>query len=733
MSALMWEESLRRAVELHQRGELEKAERFYYAVLDIFPDSFDARRLLGVLRAQQGRYGDAIEQIEHALRVRPDEPAALADYGKVQMALGRIEAAITNYQKALSKRPSDAGLHYACANALRSLNRLEEANHSYEIAIKLKPTFTEAFNNRGGVLQNLGYPLEALVSFENALSIDPNNAEALNNRGSLLLDLKRYEEAVESCSKAFALKPDLAEALNNRASALWKLGKIDEALDDFNRAIAIRRGFSHALSNRAKLLWKERGNYDLAIRDLQQLLHLEPSFPLARGDLLYLQACVADWRSLEQDIYDIAEEVRRHALVVQPFIFQAFSSSPADLSACSKIYANREYPTLTALAPNVAKPRDRIRLGYLCGEFRAHATSYLSVGLFERHDRNRFDVIAFDNGWKDDSPTRKRLEAGFDRIIDITQLSDQSAAEKIVAEEVDVLINLNGYYGDHRMGIFARKPAPIQVNFLGFPSTLGADYMDYILADRIVIPKEEQEFYTECVAYLPVSYQVNDSKREISEQQPNRADNGLDEDAFVFCNFNHSYKLNPSTFAVWMRILCQIPDSLLWLWCDNSTFARNIKAEAGKRGISGDRIIMASHISAADHLARLKLADLFLDCLPYNGHTTASDALWAGLPILTCTGTSFAGRVATSLLYAADLPELVTKNLEEYEKKAIAIASDKMLLRSLRSKLGQSRQSRLFDTDGFRTHLEKAYVVMWERWKNGLKAESFSVLDDDAG
>jgi protein O-GlcNAc transferase len=724
----MWEQTLRRAIELHQKGDLANAEKHYTDVLRFVPGSFDARHLFGVLRGQQGRHAEALEQIALALKIKPNEPTALANYGKVQMALGRFAQAAASYERALAQKPNSADLHYALGNALRSLHRLEDANRSYENAIGLRPDFAEALNNRGTVLQNLGRPLQALAGFEQALSISPNNAEALNNRGNVLLELRRYDEAASSCSGALAAKPAFAEAFNNRGSALWKMKKIDAALADFSQALALQPEFPDALSNRANLLWTECHDYELAVRDLEQLVRLDPDFPLARGDLLYLRAYGGDWRGFEDEISRITAGVRQRAPVIQPFVFQAFCESPEDLLACSQTYANREYPALPALAAKAVGPERKIRLGYVCGEFRAHATSYLSVGLYEQHDRNRFEVLGFDNGRNDGSPTRKRLEAGFDRIIDITRLADQEAAERVLAEGIDVLINLNGYYGDQRMGIFSRKPAPIQVNYLGFPSTLGADYIDYILADRFVIPEDEQEFYTECVAYLPDSYQVNDDKRRISERLPTRADCRLPEEAFVFCNFNQSYKLTPRMFAIWMRILAQVPASVLWLWGNNPAFERNVKAEAVRHGVPGDRIIIAPNIPAADHLARLKLADLFLDSLPYNAHTTASDALWAGLPLLTCTGTTFAGRVATSLLHAAGLPELVTGSLDAYEAQAVALAGDRTCLHALRAKLEGSRQSPLFDTGRFRTHIEAAYITMWERWKNGLAPAGFNVV-----
>ena len=364
----------------------------------------------------------------------------------------------------------------------------------------------------------------------------------------------------------------------------------------------------------------------------------------------------------------------------------------------------------------------------MSGEFREQATGYLTAGLYECHDKREFEIVAFDNGRSDHSPSRKRLEAAFDKFVDIENVPDRAAAERILAEEIDILVNLNGYFGEQRTGVFAHRPAPIQVNYLGFPATLGAPYMDYILADRFVIPESERQYFTEKVVWLPDSYQVNDSNRRIAQDVSTRRTSRLPEKAFVFCNFNQSYKLTPATFAVWMQILKKVEGSVLWLLESNTVLPENLRREAIRHGVAGERLVFAPRIPVEEHLARLKLADLFLDSLPYNAHTTASDALWAGLPLITCRGTSFAGRVATSLLNAVGLPELVTDNLAEYEVLALKLAGDPSFRQSIRQKLAHNRLSTpLFDTDRFRRHLETAYTKMWEISERGEAPQSFTV------
>ena len=732
--ALLWADALRRAVALHQAGDLAAAEKLYQDVLSLHADNFDANHLLGVLRAQQRRYDQAQTLIERAIGVRPGDPAALASYGKVQMALGDFAGALKSYDRALAAHPNNPDLLYARGNALRETGDLAAAEQSYLAATRAQPGFADAWSNLGAVLGQLGRSSEALACLERATSLAPGLPQAWNNRATLLCELNRFAEAIESASRAIALRPGFAEAFANRGSAHWRLNKIPAALADFNQALAIDPDLLGALSNRAKLLWSETCDYELARRDLEHLLRLDPDFPQARGDLFYARASIADWSRFDDDVQALSRAVRAGQPAVQPFIFQACASSSADLLSCATLHAAREYPPQPPLAPATAHERPKIRLGYVCGEFRGHATSYLSVGLFEHHDRGAFEVIGFDNGAGDDSSTRKRLESAFDRIIAISGMSDGRAAERIRAEEVDILVDLNGYYGAHRMGVFAHRPAPLQVNWLGFPGTLGAPYIDYIIADRIVIPEDEQRFFTERVVWLPGSYQVNDDKRRIAAKTPSRAEMGLPGDAFVFCNFNQPYKLSPAQLQAWLAILAHVPHSVLWLWANNPTFELNVKLFAAHHGIAMERIVIAGPAPVEDHLARLKLADLFLDSLPYNAHTTASDALWAGVPVLTLTGTTFAGRVATSLLVAAGLPELVTATPKEYEIRAIELAHDPRSLRVLRDRIVAARNNCcLFDTERFCRNIETAYRGMWQRHRAGLAPAPFAIALDGFG
>ncbi|MEQ1854481.1 MAG: acetylglucosamine transferase, partial [Chthoniobacteraceae bacterium] len=369
-----------------------------------------------------------------------------------------------------------------------------------------------------------------------------------------------------------------------------------------------------------------------------------------------------------------------------------------------------------------------IRLAYLSSDFREHAVGSAIAELIERHDKTKFHTIGISYRAAPESDLQARLRRNFGTFIDVQGMSDFEVATLLREREVDVAVDLNGHTNGGRPGIFALRPAPVQVNYLGFSGTTGADYMDYVLADRIVIPEEHESYYSEKIVRLPDAYLPLDSTRTFAARAPTRAEMGLPEAGFVFCAFNTSFKISPDVFSIWMRLLGKVQGSVLWLNASNAPAPRNLRGEAKRRGIAPERLVFASKMRLDEHLARHQQADLFLDTLPYNAHTTASDALWAGLPVLTCMGSTFAGRVAASLLHTVGLPELVTHSPEEYEQRALELATMPTLLAGVRTKLARNRTSHaLFDTDRFRRHVESAYVTMWEKQQRGDPPAGFAV------
>ena len=717
-----------RGVALIFMRRFEESLRCFDRTLVLDPNLADAHVARGRVLRELKRFAEALESYDKAIALRPLQPELFYNRGMVYLELQRREEALADFDRALGLKADYVDAWNARGGTHYALGRFGEALASFDRAIALRPRFAAVHHNRGLALQTLARPEDALASYDRALELRPDSPEVWNDRGFALKTLNRPQEALASFERTLAFTPHHAGALHNRGSTFWDLNRFDDALADFDRALAIAPDSPWTLHNRGNLLWESKKLLEPALRDLVRTVQLDPHYAYARGELLHLKMYGGDWQGLEEDILAIERGVRNGEKAIKPFMYQAISDSPADLHACAKVYASREYPPAAEVCMKTVRRPGKIRLGYVCGEFRMHATALLSAGLYEAHDKDRFQVTAFNTGAGDDSPMRRRLAAAFDDFVDISALDAKSAASRVADAEIDILVNLNGYYGSHRMDVFAHRPAPVQVNFLGFPGTLGAPYVDYIVADKVVIPEQERQFYSEQVVYLPGSYQVNDSRREVPEAEADRARFGLPETAFVYCYFNHNYKLAPATFARWMSILRQTDGSVLWLLQSSEPFAGNMRRAAERHGVAGSRLIYAPVLGQREHLARLPLGDLFLDSHPCNAHTTASDALWMGLPLLTYYGNCFSGRVATSLLRAVGLPELVAESPQDYEARAVALARDPALLQSLRRKLAGSRSSALlFDTARFTRHIEAAYMAMFDTWQRGQAPKSFSV------
>jgi len=718
-----------RGVALGDLKRFELAVDSYDRALVLRPEMMAAIINRAAALAAVQRFDDALAGYDRALVLQPSNALALLNRGLANRAARRPQAALADYDRLLALDPAHVEARYNRGVAMMDLERAADALESFDAVLDAYQANAEMLNNRGLALWNLKRPAEALESYERALGLEPDFVEVWGNRGLALRDLKRWEEAIASFDMVLRLEPNNAVAMNSRGNVLRDMKDYEAAVESYSRAIAVRPDYAEALINRGYTLWSLKKN-DAGTADVERGLALEPDYPYGRGELLHMRMYNADWHDFDRRKAELEKLVLAGARAVQPFNFQAVVEAPEIAQACSRNWMKDKYPEMASRPQDGAgrKGRDKIRIGYVSGEFRLQATAILMAGLYERHDRTQFEIIALDAGYSDATPMRARLEKAFDRWIPITDLSDEDAAEVIRDAKIDILVNLNGYFGDARMGIFARRAAPIQVNYLGFPATLGAPYIDYIIADAVVIPENEQRFYDEQVVYLPDSYQANDDRGRDMTAAPSRAEAGLPQNGFVFCNFNNAYKLTPSTFDSWMRILKQVDGSVLWLLESAPPYADNLRREAQRRGVAAERLIFAPELPLEQHLARLPLADLFLDGLPYNAHTTASDALWAGVPLVTCKGTTFPGRVAASLLLAAGLPDLITDNAADFEALAVRLGRAPAEVKALRDRLAASKSScPLFDTDRFRANIEKAYRIMWKRWLAGEKPASFEV------
>ncbi len=706
----------------------DEALASYDAALALKPDFAQAHNNRASLLLTLKRHEEALAGLDRALALVPDYAEAHNNRGNALSALKRHEEALASYQRALALKPDYAEAISNCGNALAALERHEDALAHFDQALALAPGYALAWYNRGNALSALRRYEDALASYERALALAPDYAEALDNRGNALLNLNRHEEALASFDHALALNPANAGAHNNRGSTLSALKQQELALASYDAALALKPDFVDALANRGNVL-KDLRRHEEALASFEQALALEPEHVDASVGVAEVVLSMCDWARTGPLAGELAARVAANKPTVAPFTLLAYCDDPALQLACAKTFVADRMPELPKpLWTGPPVRHDRIRIAYLSADFHRHATAYLVAELFELHDRSRFEIVGVAFDPDDGSEMRRRLVNAFDQFHDVRTRSNHEAAQLLHSLEVDIAVDLKGHTGDSRLGIFAYRGAPIQASYLGYPGTVGAEFIDYVIADPVVAPLDHAPFYVEKIVQLPDCYQVNDRKRTIAERLPTRAEAGLPPDGFVFCCFNNNYKITAPVFDVWMRLLQAVPGSVLWLLRDNAGAERNLRRAAQARGIDPARLIFAARADLADHLARHRLADLVLDTLPYNAHTTASDALWAGVPLVTCQGNAFAGRVGASLLRATGLGELVTHNLPDYEALALRLATDAALLGAFRQRLAQNRETcPLFDAERFRRHIEAAYTTMWEIWQRGEPPKSFSV------
>jgi protein O-GlcNAc transferase len=669
-----------------------------------------------------------LERFNQALAINATIAETWNNRGTVFNELSRYREAIEDFDKAASIDPNYAGAYCNKGHALAKLKLYDQSLNAFDRAISLKPDFADAWLGRGYVFAVLCRHDDALTAYDKALTLKPDLAEAWLDRGKILAKLNQDNNALAAFDRALTLKPDLAEAWLGRGNVFFDFRRYDEAIAAYDKALALKPDLAG--------VWYRRGNiffdfkrYDEAIAAYDKALALNNELTGAEGLRIHAKMNICNWDNHDTECTRLIRSVQNENANTSPFEILAITSSSSDLLQCSKSWIANVFPLSDkTIWQGKRYDHNRIRVAYLSADFRHHAVSFLMAGMLEQHDKSRFETTAISWGPDDNSEMRERIKQSCESFIDVRTQTDTQIAELVHAKEIDIAIDLMGFTNNMRTGIFARRPVPIQVNYLGYPGTMGADYFDYILADPTVIPEDQFEFYSEKVVWLPDSYQVNDSQRSISECTPTRSKCGLPETGFVYCCFNNTFKITPEIFYIWMRLLQTKADSVLWLLEGNSTAAANLRREAEKCGVSPQRLIFAPRMPLADHLARHRRADLFLDTLPYNAHTTASDALWAGLPVLTFLGSTFAGRVAASLLKAVGLTELITTSLDDYETMAIKIAHEPELLASLKDKLARNRDTYpLFNTKRFTRHIEAAYVAMWEKYQRWQPPTSFAV------
>ena len=715
---------LQQAIQYFQQGNFANAEQALRGFMYLKPKDFEAEHLLAIIYASQGKHQIAIQHYKKALAIIPNDSSALSNFGSSLSAIGRNQQALIAFKKALEIHPNDPDFWCNTANTLCDLGRYEEALIHYEQATILNPAYSQAYTNYGKALFDLNHYAESLIYFDKALGIDPNSLECLVNKGEALRELRRFNEALLVEKKVIEINPAYAEVWSNIGNIFRQLKRYDEAIAHYDKAISLRPDYAEGWSNKGALL-NQLKRYDGAIAHYDKALSLKPFIYWASGDLLHTRMKICSWSGLASSLDNISKKVFLNEEVASPFLLLALSEDACLHKKCAEIFTQHKFPFNPLLGQIPKHVRgQRIRVGYFTADFHNHATAYLMVELFELHNKNQFELIGFSFGPTVNDEMRKRLEGSFDRFIEVGGKTDIEIAKLSRDLNIDIAVDLKGFTEDSRTDIFSYRAAPIQVNYLGYPGTMGADYIDYIIADKTLIPVESQSCYQEKVIYLPNSYQVNDRKRLISDRKFSRQELGLPESGFVFCCFNNNFKIQPTTFASWMRILKAVEGSVLWLFQDNAWAVKNLKQEALNHGIDSNRLVFAERMSPSEHLARHRQADLFLDTLPYNAHTTSSDALWTGLPILTLIGESFAGRVTASLLNAIGLPELIAHTSQEYESLAIELGEKPQKLAAIKKRLSQNLLSTpLFDTPLFTKSLEAAYIQIYERYQSDLGVE----------
>ena len=708
------------AFSLHQQGRLGEARDFYEQVLRAHPAHFNALHLFGVLCLQSNLAQPAVDLIANALRVNPNHALAHHHYANALCQLQRYEPAIASYDRAIALDGQLADAHHARGLALFYLRKAAAALASYDHALALDPKNGAVLYNRGIALAEVGREAEATASFEAAVGLMPNSPEANTLLGHALRDLRRFKAAFLCYERAVALDVNHAAAYNGGGLALFTLRRFQEAIASYDKAIDLDHANAELHFNRARAL-DGLGRHAEAILVYDQVLRMDPAYKYAAALRLQARLQICDWQGTDVEIERLCADIEQDKPAAPPFCVLQFSSSARLQQKATERWTREEMNVKAVPLSGDARSGARIRIGYFSSDFYQHAVAYQLAEVIELHDRSKFEVSAFSFGPDTQDVMRHRLQAAFEHFLDVREMSDQEIVHLARDRKLDIAVDLKGYTQDARPGLFAQRLAPLQVGYLGYPSTMGASFMDYIVADATVIPVSSREFYREKVLSLPVCFFPSDSRRAVADRVYSRTELGLPPAGFVFCCFNNSVKISPRIFEVWMQILRRVDASVLWLRTDDRTVVDNLRAEAQRRGVDGNRLIFAQRTSMPQHLARHRNAHLFLDSQPYNAHTTASDALWAGLPVLTSPGEGFASRVAASLLRAADLPELVASNLDDYREIAVALASDPPRLASLKERLLRAhRGAPLFDTRKLATDLEKAYQTIQARHQLGL-------------
>jgi predicted O-linked N-acetylglucosamine transferase (SPINDLY family) len=704
------------------RSDLAQARALCQAVLAREPNDVDCLHLLGYLETTAGRAARGAELLRRSLKLNPDQPVALLNLAAASLELGEPQSALEFCQRCLELAPEYAQAHYLYGKGLVQLGRNEEAAQAYRRAVTLVPDCRDYLLALGAACLALGRPAAALAAFDRALQDSPNGPELLLNRGVALLELNRNSEAVSALQRAVSLEPHSGVAHNALANGLRRLGQLEGALKHYELALHSPPESADVHYNYVLALL-EAGRPAAAITHMDAVVALEPRWPLGLGSLWHLHHLCCHWPRENILAEQMIEAVGSgEAQCVEPLTFLSVTDSAALQLQCARNYHPAQPFPAEQFTPHRAARTNAVpRVAYVSADFGEHPLSYLLAEVLEYHDLSKLEPYAVSLQSAVGSPTRKRIEQGFGkRFLDAQRLDDRAIADLLRELQIDIVVDLGGLTRGARPALLAARVAPLQISYLGYPGTLGMPAMDYIIGDAFVVPEGHEQHYREAIIRLPICFQANDSKRGMVLPLRSRAEFGLAQDATVYCSFNSLLKLNEPMFDAWLEILQAVPGAVLWLFADNEGARQNLRRMAAQRGIEAGRLLFAERESYDAHLARLRLADIFLDSFPFNGGSTVSDALWCGVPVVTLAGDSFASRMAGSLLHALRVPELITTDLESYRAKAIELGRDLPLRTALRGRLlAEDARSRVFDAKRFCRELESAYHQIWQRYLDG--------------
>jgi len=737
---------------LEDLKDYNKSLENFQQYIKLAPNSHLGHNNLGTVLYKLERYDEAINCYDITIQLKPDDIQSYLNRGIALEKLKRYDEAVRCYDQIILLKPGHEEAHLNRGVALQKLKRYSEAIKSYKAVIKSNYANDKAYFNLGIIYSNLKHydkaqkfyekaqqsktnPKEEIFSkenyesqikkYRNEIELDPYNAKAHLKIGDIFRKLQQIDEAVKSYDFAIKIRPNFVQAHINRGIVFHKINCHAEAVINYSHALEVEPDNIQALGLRSEAN-KELNNLIESIKDNEHAAHLKPDTPYLLGSLLDSRMKVCNWDDFDSQRSEITKKIKNEEHVIVPFLALAYFESPELHKSATELYNRERYP-LNKLSPRIKKyPRHKkIRIGYFSGDFRYHPVSTLTAELFELHDSNQFEIYAFSHGSKD--YFTERLEKSFDAFISTEKMSDNDVVLLGRKMEIDIAVDLGGYSGKEKIGIFARRVAPIQLSYIGYLGTMGSEYYDYLLADHHIVPKNMRKWFSEKIIYLP-SFQVNDSKKFFPDKLFTRENLGLPANGFVFCCFNNSYKILPATFDSWMRILSRVDSSVLFLLAQNEDVKTNLQKEAIVRGINPDRLIFGANLSSSEYLARYRNADLFLDTSPYNAGATASDALRSELPLLTLIGNSFASRHAASILVAVGLPELITESTEDYELLAVELATNPDKLLAIKARLVKNLpNSLLLDTKLFSKNIESAYHKIYQRYQDGFAPDYISI------